>query len=224
MEALQIERSLGNREGIADTLFQLGNVATSYGDYGAAHAHLAESLSLYRTLGNKYGIAWSQSVLAYVMLQQDGVQMVSDQFVESLVIFTELGDKRGRAVVIYGLGEAALRRGDAEAAHALFAESLACFRTLNDKWFIGMCLQGLAGVFVVQAQSVKAVTVLAAVTALRAAIGAPLPRALFAVYDRYVAMLRPQFEEATWTALWTRGQAMSLEEAVAYALDEATRE
>ncbi|NIO72250.1 MAG: hypothetical protein GTN71_25300, partial [Anaerolineae bacterium] len=38
--------------------------------------------------------------------------------------------------------------------------------------------------------------------------------------DRYVAALREQLDEATFEAARAEGRAMSLEEAVAYALDE----
>jgi DNA-binding NarL/FixJ family response regulator len=53
---------------------------------------------------------------------------------------------------------------------------------------------------------------------VREAIGAPLPPGLRAGYDRTHAAARSQLDDATFTAAWTEGQAMPLEQAVAYAL------
>ena len=39
-------------------------------------------------------------------------------------------------------------------------------------------------------------------------------------WERYVPATRAQLDEATFTAAWAEGQAMSLEQAVAYALEE----
>jgi hypothetical protein len=39
-------------------------------------------------------------------------------------------------------------------------------------------------------------------------------------YDRYVAAARPQLDETTFAATWAEGQAMTLEQAIAYAEGE----
>jgi len=38
-------------------------------------------------------------------------------------------------------------------------------------------------------------------------------------YDRYVAAARAQLDEATFAAAWAQGRAMTLDQAVAYALE-----
>jgi hypothetical protein len=38
-------------------------------------------------------------------------------------------------------------------------------------------------------------------------------------YDRIVASVGAQLDEATFTAAWSEGQAMSMEETIAYAFD-----
>jgi hypothetical protein len=39
-------------------------------------------------------------------------------------------------------------------------------------------------------------------------------------YERYLASARAQLDEAAWEAAWQEGQAMTLEQAVEYALNE----
>jgi hypothetical protein len=43
------------------------------------------------------------------------------------------------------------------------------------------------------------------------------------VHERNVAAARAQIDEAVWEAAWAEGKAMSLEEAVEYALREGDR-
>ena len=58
-ESLAIFRELGNKRGIAYSLWSLGNVVHQQGDNGAAQALWEESLAIFRELDNKRGIAWS---------------------------------------------------------------------------------------------------------------------------------------------------------------------
>ncbi len=41
-----------------------------------------------------------------------------------------------------------------------------------------------------------------------------------AEYDRYVAAARAQLDDHAWAAAWAEGQAMTLERAIAYALED----
>jgi hypothetical protein len=40
------------------------------------------------------------------------------------------------------------------------------------------------------------------------------------VHERYVAATRAQMDEAAFTIAWAAGQAMTLEQAIAYALED----
>ena len=40
-------------------------------------------------------------------------------------------------------------------------------------------------------------------------------------YDRALAAARAQLDEAAWNAAWAEGRAMTLEQAVTYALEDA---
>ena len=78
----------------------------------------------------------------------------------------------------------------------------------------------LAGPAAAKGQSERAVRLLGASEALREATGLGLQAADQFEIDRYVASARAQLDEATFEAAWAEGRAMTLEEAVAYALGE----
>jgi hypothetical protein len=61
---------------------------------------------------------------------------------------------------------------------------------------------------------------LGAAEALRETIGLPLAPVDRAAYERNVAAVRAQFDAASFAAAWAEGRAMTLEQAIAYALSE----
>lgn len=67
-ESLAIYRELGGREGIANSLNNLGQVVAARGDLAAAQSMHAQSLAIYRELGDQSGIATSIEGLAGIAL------------------------------------------------------------------------------------------------------------------------------------------------------------
>ena len=114
----------------------------------------------------------------------------------------------------------ALARGEYERAGGLYRESLALQREVGEKRDIAECLEGLAGVAGEQGRAERATRLLGAAEALREEVGAPLPPADRARYERSVAAVRAGLDEETFESAWAQGRAMPLEQAVAYALDE----
>jgi hypothetical protein len=65
-ESLTLRRELGDRQGIAQSLHSLANVAREQGDYSSAQALYKESLAIKQELGDRWGIAGSLEGLAYI--------------------------------------------------------------------------------------------------------------------------------------------------------------
>jgi tetratricopeptide (TPR) repeat protein len=137
---------------------------------------------------------------------------------ESLAIRRELGDERGIGVSLHNLGFVATYRGDYRQAAAFFEESLPLFQKLGSKRGIFCSLEGLAGVAGGKGQSERAGRLIGAVEALYAAFHMRLDYVDQIQHDRNVAAVRAQLDEATFAAVWAEGRAMTLEQAVDYAL------
>ena len=73
----------------------------------------------------------------------------------------------------------------------------------------------------VQGQQVRAARLLGAVEALLEATNDHVDPADRAEYDRDVAAARAQLDEATFAAAWAEGRAMTMEQAMAYALEDS---
>jgi hypothetical protein len=70
----------------------------------------------------------------------------------------------------------------------------------------------------------KAARLFGASEALREALGTPLPGSYRANYERNLSSMRKQLDEASVAAAWAEGRAMTMEQAIAYALAEPETE
>src|SRR5437879_6924151 len=89
---------------------------------------------------------------------------------------------------------------------------------MGDRENTASVLEGLAGIAADQAE--RAARLFGAAEALRAAIDTPLAPGERADYDRYVAATHAALGQEAFAAAWEAGRAMTLDDAMAFALDE----
>jgi predicted ATPase/transcriptional regulator with XRE-family HTH domain/Tfp pilus assembly protein PilF len=219
-QALARYREQGNVLATANSLLDLGIIAFRQGDYARAEAFYVESLDLYQQLGDRDGIALILLHLGNVAYRQGNDAQAEARFKESLALHQEFGDQVGITWCIVGLAQVAQRRGDYAQAAIHFAEGLAFCRQFKNHEDIAICLMGLSEVIGKQGQSLRATRLLGTVEVILKATGARVALHIRADYARIVADTGAQLDEATFAAVWAEGQAMALEQAIAYALGE----
>lgn len=217
-ESLALLHQLGDKRGAALSLNNLGIVARNQGDYARATALYEEGLALWRELGDKRGIAASLANLAIVARNQKDYSRATKLHEESLLLFRELGNKIGIAVTLNNLGVVAEDQCNYERAATLYKESLALRHELGDKLGSLGCLSNLAAVAGEQGQPERAARLFGAAEALREVLSVPVSPDERAEYDRKVAAVRAKLDEATFAQAWAHGRAMTLEQAISYAL------
>jgi len=119
------------------------------------------------------------------------------------------------------LGWVALLRGDSERARALYAESIRAQREIGAKVTAPENLLGLACVAAARGETERAARLFGASEALPEAMGAPLEPGEIALQEPYLSAARSQLDERSWQEAWAEGRAMTLEDAISYALEEA---
>ncbi|HEX9373589.1 MAG TPA: tetratricopeptide repeat protein, partial [Roseiflexaceae bacterium] len=223
-ESLALRRAAGDKRGVAQVLFNLGVVAYWQGDYASAAALAEQSLGFYRELGDKMGVAYTLETLGMALLKQGDHAPAMRLLEESLRILRELGDQIGIALLLTDMGLAAWAQGDSACAAHLHREGLMVSWTIGDKRRMAFCLEGLATALATQ-QPARAARLYGAAEGLREAIGAPLPPAERADYERDVAAARTGDagslgRQGAFAAAWADGRKLPLEQAVTYALSE----
>jgi predicted ATPase/transcriptional regulator with XRE-family HTH domain len=217
-ESLALFYEVDDREGIADSLRYLGELAFEHGDCQRAAARYTESLALYYSSGDWHGIAMillDQGEIAYVRGDDDQAVFL---FAESLQRHQELGNMWGIATALHRLGRTALRRSDSTRAMRYARESIQLFGELKHIEGIASCLSILAGAAAQQGQTERAAHLLSAATML-----IPDARILSSVdrieVERTIALVHTQLDSATFDAAWAMGKAMTMNEALAKALE-----
>jgi non-specific serine/threonine protein kinase len=118
------------------------------------------------------------------------------------------------------LGWVALREGDWRRAISRLGESLEVRQEIGDKGGSAWCIERLAEVAQAQGNLEKAVRLLSAAGALRISIGSVIDPADQSEYQNRRAALREKLGQEQFAALWEEGRALTLEQAISYALAE----
>jgi non-specific serine/threonine protein kinase len=221
-EALLLCEQLGDRRGVARALTLLGNTTFWNWDLVTARSLHERSLALSRELGDRWGIAWALDNLALDLLYvseagHTKTPPAEPLLQESYAIWSELGERRHLAYVISSLGECAIRQKDLLRARARLEESLATFAELRDVNGCTATLVRCASLFSAEGQNDHAVVVLSAALAQLRLKLRRLPPWAGPFTELQSSHAREMMDERQFAAAWSRGEAMSMEEASSYA-------
>ncbi|MCI0397985.1 MAG: tetratricopeptide repeat protein [Chloroflexi bacterium] len=220
-ESLAIYRQLGNDEGVIRVQPNLAGVFMDQEEYAAARPLYEQSLVMARQLGYWRETATALNNLGLIAKNQGDYAAAHAFHEESLALKRELKDQRGIATSLNNLGELARLQGDDEAAQALFRENLALKQEISDKRGIAIGLTGLVSVAVAQGQLIPAARLLGFMDSLLLTLGVSLAPVNDEIRAQDTATIRAQLDEMTFATAWAEGQAMTLEQAVAYGLGKA---
>ncbi len=217
-ESLEAWRKLGDRHAVARALSNLASVVKMQRDYARADSLYQECRTIFAELGDQTGMAWSLDHQGDVAREQGDREAARSLYQQSLAAFRGLGDQWGMAGVLADLGNLVRDSGDYTSAHGLYAESLEIFQELGHKRGLARLLECFAGSAAVQSQPERALRLAGAASALRQALGAPLPPAEHARLEKGLDPARRALPGAASAAAWMEGWRMPAEKAIAYAL------
>jgi hypothetical protein len=113
-----------------------------------------------------------------------------------------------------------LRYGEAELAQGFCREGLALAHEMGNKRNIADCLEGLAGVACARGRMARAARLLGIQEAVLESIHASVNPGVRDYHDRMGAAARTALGTEAFEAAWAEGRAMSLKDAITFALDE----
>ena len=219
-EALPLFRQVEDKAGLANTISLKAAAMMQRGDAERAISLYEEAIGLGREAGEKWGPSGALAHLGSIYLGQGDYEQAVRYFEESLALSREIGNNLAEAGAFYGLALASQGRGYHERAKALYVEGLESSAEAGDKANFAYCLEGLARTDAAQGENERAARLFgAAETSLEAAGGTRYAYAQgLSLRERVVDAIRSRLDEATFSAAWGEGAAMSLGEAVDYAL------
>jgi predicted ATPase len=214
-------RDLGDARGHGRALTALAIADHFLGDMARSDALLVQGAGLFREAGDRWGLAQARRQLAVNARERGDLENAALLGEESVTLSREAGDRYSLGVSLAGLGVVHSIRGDDVRAGALFTEALRTLRGIQERWWSARCVTRLARIACTRDQHVRAALLAGSAEAMLEALGSRLHRAERDGLDRVVTLSRAALGGDAFAAAWAEGRAMTPEQAVAYALDEA---
>ena len=178
------------------------------------------ALDLARAIDNEGLILNGLNLLGELARSHGDDQVAAQAYEECLQLSEEIGDKRRATIQAFNLAFLAEHRRDYEAAQQLAAEGLRAAWEMEHRANIGMGLGAVALAAIAAGRFQRGARLLNAADRALEVIGYVLQPPDQPEYDRARTTLAQQLTAAELGALMAEGQAMTLPEAVAYALKE----
>jgi tetratricopeptide (TPR) repeat protein len=222
-ESVALFQKVGDAWHGAHSLYLLGGSASRSNDLQLAERAYEQVLEKCSLIEDKVMKAHALRGLGQLALQRDDREHMEEVHLEALEALQKIGDDHCVASVLKGLGEIAQRKGDFGKAARLLGQSLRTYVEFGHDDFALGVIDRFAALARATGDAERAAKLL----------GASEPRhedpLLFPSYygDRrtdLAASIRETLGDQDFEKLYAEGAAMSLRDAVAYALEEATEE
>lgn len=220
--ALELRRAGDDKAALAEALYNMSFVYSvapgEKRDAERSRQVAEEALAIYRELGDRGGEAkthWAMSNVFTVQGQWDKTREASTQ---ALDIFRELNDRFSLAWTLHSVGLSASVLGDFESAEAPLTESLEIFEEAGDVTGIALLLADFAQMEARRGDGPRAARLRGASLASEAKSGQGLVSNFDDILGQFEEVILGVIPPDEYEKYLKEGWAMSLEEAVDYAL------
>jgi predicted ATPase len=137
---------------------------------------------------------------------------------EALKIFRHLRHKSFETVMLSELGHVARTIGKIKDAKDLYSHSLTRFQDQGHRPAIAHQLECFAFIAITEEEPERAVKLFGAAEALRERINAQMQDLEYMEYDNAIIRIRSLLDDGEFKSLWAQGRAMTMEQAIKFAL------
>jgi predicted ATPase/class 3 adenylate cyclase len=191
------------------------------GNMVVARALLEKSVEIAREHGDQWGLTFALGQLGAIAYHNADLTAARRFREEAAAVARAIGDRHTLGMALAGLALVARLQEHYDESEQLFHETLLVSSELMDQWVMPRALGGLAGAAVLAANYERAAWLFGATAAMREVSGMDeAARAFRGAYERDEAEARASLGEEAFAVAWAAGRAMSLEQAVAFALGE----
>jgi non-specific serine/threonine protein kinase len=221
-ESLAIFREIKDQHRIARGLCALAWVCVEQGDYLEAEALARESAASAQALGDRRLLFSSLENLAIALHRRGEWAAAREWYEHALSVAREHGTPWEIGDALNDIGRAECDEGRHDLALKRFAEGMTILHGLENRPDVFESLEGLANVAAATAAPRRAARLWGAADGLRQEIGNARSGHESIAYERQVKAVRAILTAEAFDQAWDEGRAMSLDDAVRYALDSPT--
>ena len=228
-ESLHLRQQLGDKWAIGTSLNNLGIVAVEQQDYTQALLYVEESLSIAQQIGSKIDITLTLSNLGSIAIAQGNYNQAQTYLEKGSLIARELGGKKWLATILTDFGNLATKQKNYNQAFSYLEEGLSLHTETSNKRgisytlvnFILLASKQQQRASFSQTESKECLQWIAclsgALASLLATIKLELVRMEAKDYRTSLETARIGLTEAEFAGEFSKGQAMSWQEAVEFA-------
>ena len=132
-ESLATYTSVGDRNGQANMLRNLGTVRLMQGDLSGALGHYQDALKLARQVGNRYSEGAVINQIASALERQGRHKEALNEYQKSLTIMREIGNRFAQSLLLNNIANILWAQGDLQTAQQMYEQVTAITQELGDK-------------------------------------------------------------------------------------------
>ena len=217
-EALALHRMLGDAPGATYSTYMLGVIATEESNWARARPLFEESLRAFRELGDEHYTLLATDALAWTYGELGDRERRRALHEDVLRLARAQSDDGVVALQLEQLASFAVDEGRVPDALGMLKESLRIYRALDRRGGSAVSLPHCAAVRAAAGRAATAARLLSRAEVLREEIGG-VPSWVAEMNEKTLTTIRTQLDEGAFAGAWEQGRALTVDEAVALALD-----
>ena len=218
--SLNLYRQLGDLWGTGIVSQALGALVLKQGKYEKAGAYFEQELEIGEKLQFKDGMAMALCNLGNLRRIQGDYEQAEEYYKKSLAMCQEYNMVWERGVNLYNCGILALHQNDYSLAKHFFTNQFNSTRRESENIVTYDFLIGSAAIAAGTDQHTRTATLYGAAQALAETTDYRIPHFDFAEFDSHIQLARKALGEESFGQLVEQGRDMTVEQAVAYALEK----
>ncbi|MBI5305692.1 MAG: tetratricopeptide repeat protein [Chloroflexi bacterium] len=214
-------KEMRNMHMYAQVLNNLGMIDYFEKNLPQAKDYIERALSIHQEMGDKFGAATSRPALGDIARRQGNYTEASALLQKNLSVHRDMGQAHQLLVLdLYYLGMLELTRGNLGESNNYLKEGIVQARKGDLRYYLPSLMDALGYLATVVQLPERAARLFGAAELLREQLGTPMPPVYRDDCEKYLPRTRAQLDAAAFNAAWATGQAMTVEQAIEFALAE----
>ncbi|HET9908804.1 MAG TPA: helix-turn-helix domain-containing protein, partial [Anaerolineales bacterium] len=222
-QALSIARARNDANNSAGALAMIGLNLITEKNFAEAQSALEESRTLFQQSQDEWGYAYAVFLLGWKSFVQNDLAAALTVIEQAFTIFEKLGERHFMCVALRYIGVIHIKQGNSKAGLEALKESLRLARQLDIKYEIAAAFYRLGEAAQYLGSSARTVSLFwAAKTAYDTINAGMWTQGMDAEFEPVLDRCRAELGEAAFAQAVEQGRAMTMEQAVAYALENSS--
>ncbi|MGH2616870.1 MAG: ATP-binding protein, partial [Thermomicrobiales bacterium] len=221
-QAVALARVGADDAALARALFMLSLARGGQGDHVAAVRHADEALTLFQRVGDRTWVPFALNRLGVERSEQEDYAGAAALYETALTGWRDVGQPWGIGTALLNLGLVARQLGDNERAASLLRECVPLAVAQGDRWGLVELLIGLADIAADAGEPGLGARLLGAANRIHTELGIVLQSYVAQIQTRALEAARSTLGQDAFADEWAKGRALSLDEAIAAAMQPGT--